>query len=134
MMFKAIILCFLLFYIRVHGGYTISTIAGTGDAGFSGDGDSAIDAQLFEPSRVFISSDGGIYISDSGNSHIRLISSANQAFKSTTMTPQPVSIDLIESIAGDDTGGAYSGDNGPATSANLDTPYGVTLDSSGEKS
>ena len=134
MIVKAIILCLLSISICIDG-YTITTIAGTGISDFSGDGGEATSAELSEPSRVFINGDD-VYICDSDNSHIRKIyyETAVQLFVSSNLvTATPISNDLslITSIAGEDTSGDYSGDGSYATSADLDTPYGVTLDSTG---
>ncbi len=130
----AIILCLLSISICVDG-YTITTIAGTGTSDFSGDGGDATSADLSEPSRVFVNSNGDVYISDSDNSHIRKIyyETAIQLFVfSNIVTSSPINdLSFITSIAGYDTSGGYSGDGGDATAADLDTPYGVTLDSSG---
>jgi hypothetical protein len=90
---------------------TISTIAGTGTATFS-DGPAA-SAGLNTPTGVAVDSDGNIYIADSGNNRIRKITSGT-----------------ITTIAGTGTYG-YSGDGGPATAANLATPYGVAVDAAG---
>ncbi|EFC41150.1 predicted protein [Naegleria gruberi] len=95
-------------------GY-ISTIAGTGSASFGGDGGLAINAQLNSPSAVSISSNGDMYISDTGNQRIRKISTNG----------------YISTIAGSGTGG-YSGDGGLATSAQLYYPKGVAISPSNE--
>ena len=92
----------------------ITTIAGTGTAGYGGDNGPATSAALNKPSAVVEGSTGNTYILDSGNNVIRLVN--------TTGT--------ITTIAGNGTAG-YAGDDGPATSATLHTPYGMNLDSSG---
>ena len=88
----------------------INTIAGTGVAGFSGDGGSATSAQLAHPTALNVDAAGNIYLADSDNHRIRKISAG-------TMT----------TVAGDGEQ-TFSGDGGPATSAGLDTPAGVTAD------
>ncbi|WP_313954625.1 hypothetical protein, partial [Frankia sp. EI5c] len=61
---------------KVDADGTITTIAGTGTAGYSGDGGPATAAELNEPSAVALSSDGALYIADSGNSRVRRIDTA----------------------------------------------------------
>jgi sugar lactone lactonase YvrE len=99
---------------KVTPGGAISTIAGTGTAGFSGDGGAATSATLSGPRGVAVSSSGVIYIADSDNNRIRRISTGG----------------TISTIAGTGTAG-YSGDGGAATSAQLNFPRGIVLDSSG---
>lgn len=92
----------------------ISTMAGNGTAGYSGDGGQAKSAQLNEPNGVAVDSSGNVYIADFGNFVVREII---------------VSTGIINTIAGDGTEG-YSGVPGPALSAEL-LPSGVAVDSSG---
>ncbi len=92
----------------------ISTIAGTGVQGQSGDGGPATLAQLNAPQGVAVDSGGNVYISDGGNT-IRMIRAATG---------------LISAVAGTGTSG-YSGDGGPALSAQLNSVSGVALDASG---
>jgi hypothetical protein len=89
---------------------TITTVAGTGTgtAGFSGDGGPATTAQLDLPAGVAATADGGFLIADTDNAVVRRVSPAG----------------TITIVAGDGTFG-FSGDGGPATAAQLDTPYGV---------
>ena len=93
--------------------YTISTIAGTGTTGFSGDGATASGAQLSFPGSIAFDSSGNMYIADSGNNRIRKISNGT-----------------ITTVAGNGTAG-YTGDKGAATSAELNNPTGVAVDSAG---
>jgi uncharacterized protein (TIGR03437 family) len=98
--------------------YTISTIAGNGTAGFSGDTGAPTSAQLSSPDGIAFDSSGNLYIADSVNQRIREISGGT-----------------INTIAGNGTAG-YSGDvakgvTGTATDAELRGPSGVALDSSG---
>ena len=109
----------LMLYMVLAGGAwaavgDINTIAGNGTAGFSGDGGPATSAQLNLPLGVVEDSAGNTYIADSGNNRIRKIDSAG----------------VITTIAGNGTAG-YSGDGGPATSAMLNFPYRVAVDSAG---
>jgi len=96
-------------------GGTVSTIAGTGTSGFSGDGGAAAGAQLSYPSAVAVDAGENIYIADSGNNCVRLV------------TPDG----NIATIAG--TGdAAYNGDSGPALSIALANPGGLALDNLGD--
>jgi uncharacterized repeat protein (TIGR01451 family) len=94
----------------------ITTIAGTGKVGYSGNGDPATGAELFYPGEVALDAAGNLFIADSGNSAIREVSAATG---------------VITTVAGDGTYG-YSGDGGPATSAELNYPEGVTVDAAGD--
>jgi hypothetical protein len=94
----------------------ITTIAGTGTAGFSGDSGPATSAELFDPSGVVVSHSGNVYISDSDNEVVREVNASTQIITTIAGTPQTV---------------GYSGDNGPATSATFATPYGLALNSAG---
>ena len=93
----------------------ISTIAGNGTAGYSGDGGAATSAELNTPASVAFDSRGNIYIVDANNNRIRMVNA---------------STGVISTIAGNGTAG-YSGDGGPATSAELNVPDSVAVDSSG---
>ncbi len=90
----------------------ISTVAGTGTPGDSGEGGPATNAQLQTPSGVAIDGSGNIYIADWGNSKIKKVTA---------------STGIIRTIAGGSTAG-YSGDGGPATAAFLNSPYSCSLD------
>jgi uncharacterized protein (TIGR03437 family) len=96
-------------------GSTFTVVAGIGSAGFSGDGGPAINALLNNPTGVAADNSGSVYIADSNNSRIRKI------------TPDG----NIVTIAGRG-GASYSGDGGPATSAGLAFPRGITVDASGK--
>ena len=98
---------------RVSAG-TITTIAGNGTAGYSGDGGQGINAQLTTPYAVALDVSGNIYVADNGNSRIRYVTTAG----------------AISTIAGTATAG-YSGDGGPALTAQMNTPAGIALDGSG---
>jgi trimeric autotransporter adhesin len=93
---------------------TLTTLAGQGaTAGFSGDGKPAVNATLNGAFAVRVDAAGNIYIADSGNSRIRRVD---------TTTGR-----IIRTIAG----GSSGGSGGPATSATLGTPIGITVDASG---
>jgi prepilin-type N-terminal cleavage/methylation domain-containing protein len=93
----------------------ITTVAGNGTAGYSGDGGAATSAELWGPYGVAVDSSGNLYIVEIWNFRIRKVTA---------------STGIITTVAGNGTSG-YSGDNGAATSAELWTPYGVAVDSSG---
>ncbi len=92
----------------------ITTIAGNGTGGYSGDGGLATNAQLDHPGQVAFDSDGNLYIADSGNHRVRRVSNG-----------------VITTVAGNGFAG-YSGDGGRATSARLNWPAGVAIDSTGD--
>ena len=100
--------------IKSESGGLITTIAGTGVAGFSGDSGLAINAQLNNPQGIFWDAHNNIYFGDHNNHRIRKISATG----------------IITTIAGNGTPG-FSGDNGPATAAELYYPSGVTMDTLG---
>ena len=93
--------------------YTIYTVAGNGTLGYTGDNGPATSAEIHGPYAVATDSAGDLYIADSGNNVIRKVANG-----------------VITTVAGNETMG-YSGDNGPATSAQLNAPYGVAVDSAG---
>lgn len=92
----------------------ITTIAGTSAAGFSGDGGSATAAQLNGPTGINIDNAGNLYVSDRNNHRIRKINTSG----------------IITTIAGNGTLG-FSGDGGPATSAQLNSEWSLAVDASG---
>jgi len=100
---------------KVSPGGVITTVAGTGALGYSGDGGPATSAQLYLPAGVAVDSGGNLYIADQHNSRVRKVSPSG----------------IITTIAGNGTSG-YSGDGGPATSAQLYSPSGVAVDSTGD--
>jgi streptogramin lyase len=93
---------------------TIITVAGTGIAGYGGDGGSAAGAQLARPRGVFVDADGCVYIGDTENHRIRKV------------TPDGI----ITTVAGNGSEG-YSGDGGSATNAQIAWPRGVVMDVDG---
>lgn len=96
---------------RVNTSGIISTIAGDGTPGFSGDGFASTSAQLYLPTGVAVDAPGNVYISDSINSRIRKIDASG----------------IITTVAGNGVQG-WAGDGGSATDAELYGPYGVSLD------
>ena len=94
----------------------VGTLAGNGFSTYGGDGGLAVAAQLGQPFSDVVDAAGDVFIADSGNNVVRKISA---------------STGLIATVAGNGTAG-YSGDNGPATAAQLDDPCGLALDASGD--
>ncbi len=99
---------------KINSSGTITTIIGTGVAGFSGDGGPASAAQLNSPVELFLDNSGNLYFSDFFNNRIRKISPSG----------------IITTIAGNGITG-YSGDGGAATNAELNQPVGLSMDSTG---
>ncbi len=99
---------------KVTSAGIISTLAGTGTAGFNGDGGQATNARLNLPNGVAVDGGGNVYIADTFNHRIRKVTPAG----------------IISTVAGDGTAGS-GGDGGVATSAQLNNPYGVATDASG---
>ena len=100
---------------KINTAGIISTIAGTGTSGFSGDNGPATAALLSEPIGVAVDSSGQVYIADEWNARVRKIS------KDGTIT----------TIAGNGTAG-YNGDGVPAATAQLNNPTGVAVTNMGD--
>ena len=109
---------------KVNSAGVISTVAGSGTAGFSGDGGAAMAAQLNFPSGVALDALGNLYIAEWVNHRIRKIATV-PGFSAGIL-----STGVITTVAGDGTGG-YGGDGGTAVAAQLRSPTGVALDGSG---
>ena len=99
---------------KVSTSGTITTVAGNGNSGYSGDGGQATNAQLNTPTAVALDGAGNLYIGDTGNNVVRLV------------TPSGT----ITTIAGNGSAG-YSGDGGPALNAQMNAPQGVAADAAG---
>jgi uncharacterized protein (TIGR03437 family) len=100
---------------KVNTAGIISTVAGNGDFGFSGDGGQATNAETSGPYDVAVDRAGNLYFADHGNHRVRKVDTSG----------------VITTIAGGGGGGSTGiGDGGPPTSANLD-PAGVAVDSAG---
>jgi len=156
--------------IREVSGGIVTTIAGNGTAGFTGDGGQATSAELNTPSTMAVDVNGNVYIVDSGNQRLRKVSASNAVITTVigngatgasgdggaataaalSLAPsvavdssgnlyiaeagnqrvRRVSRGIITTVAGDGTQG-FSGDSMAATSAQLNTPMGITVDKSG---
>ena len=99
---------------KVDSTGTITTIAGTGDNGFGGDGGAAVQARLYNPWGVAVDGGGNLYIADNRNNRIRKVDSTG----------------TITTIAGTGVSG-FGGDGGAAVQAGLSNPRGVAVDGVG---
>jgi len=108
--------------VRKVSAGVITTVAGNGTKGFSGDGGPATAASLNFPVAVAVDAAGNLFIADLYNNRIREVSAAG----------------IITTVAGNGASnaqsgqGAFSGDGGPATSAGLNGPFGVAVDAAGD--
>jgi len=105
---------------KVSAGGIVTTVAGNGSYGFSGDGGPAISASLWSPAGIAVDASGNLFIADTYNNRVRKVSASG----------------IITTVAGSGiplTAGnvGFSGDGGPAISARLNSPYGVAVDASG---
>jgi uncharacterized protein (TIGR03437 family) len=108
---------------KVSASGIITTVAGNGKGGFSGDGGLATSASLSLPIGVAVDANGNIFVADWGNNRIRKVSASG----------------VITTVAGNGAlsppylgAGTFSGDGGPATAAGLNRPNGIAADASGE--
>lgn len=99
---------------KVNTAGIISTFAGTGTAGFSGDGGAATAAKLNNPTGLVADAAGNIFIADNDNQRIRKVNTSG----------------IISTVAGNGTSG-YTGDGAAATAATFSHPYGVAIDPTG---
>lgn len=99
--------------IRAVSGGVITTFAGSGGAGFAGDGGAAANALFRAPTALAMDASGALLICDEGNQRIRRISTG-----------------VIQTVAGNGTQG-FTGDGAAATQAELDTPMGVAVGADG---
>jgi len=96
--------------VEVETSGVVRVVAGTGVAGFSGDGGPATEAELDFPTALALGGNGDLYIADSGNNRVRMVSPSG----------------TITTVAGTGVAG-FSGDGGPATKAELDDPEGLAI-------
>ncbi|MGH9615461.1 MAG: hypothetical protein ACRD28_01885, partial [Acidobacteriaceae bacterium] len=98
----------------------ITTVAGNGSQGYSGDGGPAVSAALDQPAAVLVDAHGNLYIADTGNRIVRFVD---------------LKTGIIATVAGTSSVSPFDpgniGDNGPATQAELDTPAALALNSAG---
>lgn len=99
--------------IRKVSKGVITTVAGNGTSGFSGDNGLATSAALHSPCAVAVDAVGNLYIADTGNNRVRKVSKG-----------------VITTLAGNGKSG-FSGDNGPGVNAQLSGPYGIAVDARG---
>ena len=100
---------------KVDTSGNISTVAGNGAIGYSGDGGLAVNAALFYPMGVAVDGAGNIYIADQNAYVVRKVNK----------------VGIITTVAGNGAFG-FSGDGGPATSAELSGVYSVAVDNAGD--
>ncbi len=93
----------------------VTTVVGTGGAGFSGDGAMATDTSLNNPVGIALDAAGNMFIADRNNHRIRKVDAVSK---------------LVSTIAGNGEPG-FGGDNGPGTAAQINTPTDVAVDASG---
>jgi sugar lactone lactonase YvrE len=105
----------------------ITTIAGNGTAGFTGDGGPATSAELFDPSGVAVDNAGNVYVADTDNNVVRKVTASTQVITTIAGTPPPAG----PAPTDPQPNAGYSGDNGPATSAKLFQPFGLALNGAG---
>ena len=102
--------------VRMVSGGVITTIAGTGVAGFGGDTGPATAAMLQAPSRLALDAAGNLYIADSANNVVRKVTAATG---------------IITRFAGN-LGAAFWGDDGPANTASVNWPMGLAVSADGD--
>jgi len=93
----------------------VTTVAGTGERGFSGDGGPGTSAKLDRPGAIAVNNAGDIYVSDADNSRVRRIAAESR---------------IITTVAGNGSSG-NSDYNGPATEGSLSDPVGLAFDADG---
>jgi len=98
-----------------YGSKTVTGYAGTGTAGYSGDGAAATTEKLNQPYGVAVDKNGNVYIADAGNNRIRMVNGSTK---------------YISTIAGNGTAG-YTGDGTAATAAEINYPTAVAVDATG---
>jgi sugar lactone lactonase YvrE len=112
---------------KVSADGIITTVAGNGLPGFSGDGGPAIDAQLYLPSTLTVDGNGNLFILDWGDTY----SPDNAPGKLAGNRVRRLSRDgIITTVAGNGVPG-FAGDDGPAIAAQLSRPGGIAADAAG---
>jgi hypothetical protein len=110
---------------KVSSSGFLTTPAGTEAEGPLGEGGAATRASLYAARGVAVDRSGNLVIADDGNERVRVVAAATGSFYGRAMTAGD-----IYTVAGDGTD-AFSGDGGPATSAELSEPEGVVVDGAG---
>jgi sugar lactone lactonase YvrE len=100
---------------KVDTNGIITTVAGTGDQGYSGDGGKATEAKLNFPTDVDVDTAGNLFIADWGNYRVRKVDTNG----------------IITTVAGSGKN-LFSGEGGPATEAGLRGPAGLAIDAAGD--
>jgi sugar lactone lactonase YvrE len=103
----------------------IYTVAGNGTSGYTGDGGPAPSSEVAGPFDVALDGQGNLFISDQNNNRVRVVAAVTGTVLGVSVTAGD-----IYTVAGNGTSG-YTGDGGPATSAELFGLYGIALDGSG---
>ncbi|HEY2309362.1 MAG TPA: hypothetical protein VGI05_26090 [Streptosporangiaceae bacterium] len=114
------------FYGQAMTAGHIYTVAGNGTYGFSGDGSPATAAELASPDQTAVDGAGNLVITDSANDRVRVVAAGSGTFYGQAMTAGD-----IYTVAGNGATG-FSGDGGPALSAELNRPQGVAVDVAGD--
>jgi trimeric autotransporter adhesin len=122
------------FYGQAMTKGDIYTVAGNGTPGFAGDGGPATSGEFHNPDSVAVDGAGNIAVADTvsgsvpfdmGNNRVRVVAAATGTFYGVAMTAGD-----IYTVAGNGTPG-FSGDGGPAASAEVDQPFGVGVEAAG---
>ena len=139
---------------RLDASGVVTRVAGNGSFGYSGDGGAAVDAELNGPSGVAVDASGNVYINDSGNAVIRVVSQSGSiaTYSPSVLSAWGLALDpsgyfyisdggarilrlgpggTVTTFAGNGTSG-YSGDGGPATNAQLNNCFSFALDADGD--
>ena len=113
---RCFFILFLVISVLDNSAYAqiISTVAGSGAFGFSGDGGPATNAAFWTVAGVALDKNHNLYITDHSNQRIRKVAAATG---------------IVTTVAGNG-GAGYAGDGGPATAALLNDPSGITIDAS----
>ena len=112
--------------VRAGGTHTAVTVAGTGRAGFNGDGLAATAGELDEPTGVAVDAHGDVVIADTANCRVRIVPAANVTLFGRAMTGGH-----LYTVAGTGVCGSV-GQDGPVAAAQLWNPVAVTVDGAGD--
>ncbi len=120
------------FGLRSIAAGHIYTVAGTGTLtpGYSGDGGIATSAELAGPTGISVDASGDLLIADTGNNRVRLVAARSCSAACPFGLASTVAGDIY-TVAGNGWRG-FSGDGGPATSAEMDSPQGLAVDANGD--